>query len=65
MSRPVKGYTVHRKIKSAKKSIVHLNTLLKDAKEEDVKTKLSDRIKFWEAYIVKMTPDPKAPKTKK
>jgi hypothetical protein len=71
MSRPHAGYTVNRKIKSAKKSIAHLNSLLKivTEKKDDLDValaeKLSNRIKFWESYVVKMTPDPKAPRTKK
>ena len=43
MSRPVKGYTVNRKIKSAKKCLAH-------AKEN----KNEDRAKFWEEYITQL-----------
>lgn len=62
MSRPVKGYTVHRKIKSAKKSVAHLEILVKGTTDETLKTKYKERIDFWNVYILKMTPDPKAKK---
>ena len=64
MSRPKAGYSIERKIKSAKKSITHLKYLAGNEKNEELQSKIIQRIDFWEKYIAAKTPK-KETRTKK